>query len=80
MKRSHSFFTTAQHSQDFLYLETSLTGRTTFENAVLSASRGLGKFPPEQVIRIAISQARAQGIFPMPEPGKATAMQNEAGR
>jgi hypothetical protein len=55
-----------QHSASYLYIETSITGRATFETAVLSASRGLGKYRPEQILRIPIAQAREQGIYPMP--------------
>ena len=66
----------AQHSENYLYIETSVTGRATFDNAVLSASRGIGKFRPQQVIRIPIAQARLDGIYPMPlyaRPGQSSA-------
>lgn len=58
----------AQQSDDYLYIETSLTGRTSFESSVLSANRGLSKVNPADVNRISIAQARAQGIYPMPLP------------
>jgi hypothetical protein len=61
----------AQHSEDYLYLETAITGRATFETAVLSASRGLNKFRPEQILRVPIEQARQEGIYPMPLSGRA---------
>ncbi len=56
----------AQHSENYLYIETSITGRATFDTAVLTASRGLEKFRPEQVLRIDIAQSRQEGIYPMP--------------
>jgi hypothetical protein len=61
----------AQQSDNYLYIETSLTGRTSFESSVLSANRGLGKVKPEDVMQISIAQARAQGIYPMPLPSTA---------
>jgi hypothetical protein len=60
----------AQNSENYLYIETSVTGRATFETAVLSASRGIGKYRPEQVIRIAIAKSRLDGIYPMPHSGR----------
>lgn len=62
----------AEQSDNYLYIETSLTGRTSFESSVLSANRGLGKVQPKDVLTISIAQARAQGIFPMPLPGVST--------
>jgi hypothetical protein len=60
-------------STNYLYIETSLTGRASFENSVLSASRSVSKVPNNKVLRVGIAQARAQGIYPMPLPG----MQND---
>ncbi len=59
----------AANSDSYLYIETSLTGRVNFETAVLSASRGMSRFRPEQITRISIGQARQAGIYPMPLPG-----------
>lgn len=58
----------APGSKKYLYIETSLTGRTSFEAAVASAQRGLAKFAASQLIRIDVRQARLDGIFPMPSP------------
>ena len=58
----------ALNSQDYLYIETSLTGRTSFESAVLAASHSLARVKPADVLRVSISQARRDGIFPMPAP------------
>jgi hypothetical protein len=60
-------------SQNYLYIETSLTGRASFESAVLSASRGMSKVPNGRVLRVDIAQARIAGIYPMPLQG----MQND---
>jgi len=59
----------SQRSQSYLYIETSLTGRASFENSVLTASRGISKVPNEKVLRVDIAQARELGIYPMPLPG-----------
>jgi hypothetical protein len=56
----------AAGSNRYLYIETSLTGRTTFDAAVASASRSMAKFKPSEFIRIDIRQARLDGIYPMP--------------
>jgi hypothetical protein len=53
-------------SERYLYIETSLTGRTSFEVAVASAARSMGKFKAAQFIRVDIRQARLDGIYPMP--------------
>lgn len=51
---------------DFLYIETSLTGRATFEAAVEAAQSGLEKVAAKDVIRVSVVDARVNGIFPMP--------------
>lgn len=56
-----------RHSQRFLYIETSLTGRSSFEVAVNSAQKGLAKIDHSQMTFIGISDARRAGIYPMPE-------------
>ena len=48
----------------YLYIETSLTGRTSFDVAVASASRTMAKFSPSQFIRVDIRQARLDGYLP----------------
>jgi hypothetical protein len=59
----------AENSERYLYIETSLTGRGTFEAAVESAERGLARFGAKEVLRIPIKEARWMGIYPMPSPG-----------
>lgn len=56
----------AKGSQRFLYIDTALVGRSTYEAAVAAADEALGKFAPGQQTRISIEQARDAGIFPMP--------------
>jgi hypothetical protein len=56
-----------RHSQRFLYIETSLTGRSSFDVAVNAAQKTLAKMPRSQMTFIGISDARRAGIFPMPE-------------
>jgi hypothetical protein len=58
----------AENSKDYLYLETALTGRATFEAAVQAAQRGLARYNEDQTIRIPIREARRAGIFPLPSP------------
>lgn len=56
----------APGSRQFLYIETSLTGRASFETATASAQRGLARFTHSQIIRVNVRQARLDGILPMP--------------
>lgn len=56
----------ARGSQRYLFVDTALTGRTSFEAAVAAAETGLGKFGASQITRISIDQARTAGIYPMP--------------
>ncbi len=58
----------APSSSQYLYIETSLTGRTRFVQSLASARRSMAKFQPAEFIRIDIRQARADGIYPMPSP------------
>lgn len=56
----------ARGSSRYLFIDTALIARSTFENAVHSAELGLAKFGPSQITRIPIDQARDMGIYPMP--------------
>ncbi|MGE5112253.1 MAG: hypothetical protein ACM3JB_15420, partial [Acidobacteriaceae bacterium] len=58
----------APKSNRYLYVETSLTGRTSFLQSVTSARRSMAKFQSSEFIRIDIREARADGIYPMPGP------------
>jgi hypothetical protein len=56
----------ASDSDKYLYLDVALTGRASFQTALLSASKGLRNFGAAHTRLISISKAREQGIFPMP--------------
>ena len=58
----------AQNSDSYLYIETTMTGRASFADAVLSANRGMQQWKAADVIHIPVSQARANGIYPLPVP------------
>jgi hypothetical protein len=57
-------------SKRYVYIETSVTGRTTFEKATRMAARGIARYKPSEITRIEISRARQAGIYPMPTGGK----------
>jgi hypothetical protein len=60
----------SENSDDYLYIETAITGRgASFENAVSAAQRGIARHDEKDVLRIRIAQARDAGIYPMPGPG-----------
>lgn len=56
----------AQGSSRFLLIDAALTGRSTFEAAVASAQAGMVRHKSSPITQIVISQARAEGIYPMP--------------
>lgn len=58
----------ATNSNQYLYIETSLTGRATFAAAVAAAERGLARYRPSEITRIEVEKARVAGIYPMPAP------------
>lgn len=58
----------APKASRYLYIETSLTGRTTFARSLASARQSMAKFRPSEFIRINVRQARNAGIYPMPSP------------
>jgi len=60
----------AAESDSYLYIETAITGRASFDAAVKAASTRLAKIPEKDIIRIPISIARLSGIYPMPVPGQ----------
>jgi hypothetical protein len=59
----------ARNTSKYLYLDTALTGRASFDAAVEAAGRGLARYDVADVSYIRISEARRAGIFPMPEAG-----------
>lgn len=54
-------------SNRYLYIETAYTGRTTFEEAVAAAQRGMSRRNKSLMTFIRIADARRAGIYPMPE-------------
>src|SRR5581483_4432991 len=57
----------APESSTYLYIETALTGRATFEDSLRAARFGMARFPKSRIRLIPIADARQAGIFPMPE-------------
>ena len=57
----------ARGSTRYLYFDTALTGRASFEAAVAAAERGLAKYPQSQILSVRVDDARRAGIFPMPQ-------------
>jgi len=60
----------AEDSNSYLYIETAITGRASFESAVKAATASLARFPEKDITRIPISKARLTGIYPMPVHGQ----------
>ena len=60
----------AEGSDSYLYIETAITGRASFDAAVKAATRALARVPQKDITRIPISKARLTGIYPMPLPGQ----------
>ena len=54
-------------SNRYVYIETSYTGRTTFEGAVAAAQRSMSRYSSSSMTFIRIADARQAGIYPMPE-------------
>ena len=61
-----------ERNNKYLYIDTVLTGRDSFESAVRAANDALARYAPLQVTRISVSEARDAGVFPMPNPAVAT--------
>ena len=61
----------APGAKKYLYIETALTERASFERAVRAAETGMKHYSASQVVRIPIDEARDVGIFPMPLPVRA---------
>jgi len=54
-------------SNRYLYIETSYTGRTTFEGAVAAAQRSMSRYNSSAMTFVRVADARQAGIYPMPE-------------
>ncbi|ABF39491.1 hypothetical protein Acid345_0486 [Candidatus Koribacter versatilis Ellin345] len=55
-------------SDKYLYIETAITGRASFEDSIASAARGVASLKSNDQIRVSVADARTMGIFPMPRP------------
>ena len=58
----------SQKSSKYLYIETAITGRASFEESIAAASRGVASYKAADMLRVSVTEARAMGVFPMPEP------------
>ena len=56
----------APESQQYLFIETALIGRASFDQAIRTAGQAMKRYSAAQVVRIPISEARDVGIYPMP--------------
>jgi hypothetical protein len=56
----------APESDQYLYIETALTGRAGFYEAVRAAALGMRRNRAAQEVRVLIAEAREVGIYPMP--------------
>ena len=56
----------APESDKYLYIETALTGRASFYEAVRAAAMGMKHHRAAQEVRVPIAEAREVGIYPMP--------------
>jgi hypothetical protein len=66
----------SQGSDKYLYIDTSLTGRATFETAVQTAEQGMARTSPRDITRIPVADSRSAGIYPMPEPDTEIGLKN----
>jgi hypothetical protein len=66
----HAYFGVrlSPRSAKFLYIETAITGRASFEESIASAARGVASYKPNDTIRVSVADARSMGVFPMPAP------------
>ena len=55
-------------SSKYLYIETAITGRASFEESIASAAHGVASYKTSDTIRISVADSRSMGVFPMPSP------------
>jgi hypothetical protein len=58
----------APTSGRYLYFETAMTARISFDAAVAAAQRGLARYRSGEIRVVKIHEAREAGIYPMPLP------------
>jgi len=56
----------APRSAKLLLIDAALTGRSTFAEAVASATHGMARQDPASIWKVDVARARLSGIFPMP--------------
>jgi hypothetical protein len=56
----------AEGSPNTLFIDAALTGRSSFDAAVLSGKTGIARREPGSVTEVDIEKARSAGIYPMP--------------
>jgi hypothetical protein len=66
----------SQGGDKYLYIDTAVTGRATFETAVQTAEQGIAHTSPHDITRIPVADSRSVGIYPMPEPETEIGLKN----
>ncbi len=66
-------------SSKYLYIETAITGRASFEESIAAAARGVVSYKAADTLRVSVTEARSMGVFPMPEAPSAGTKQESAG-
>ncbi|HEY0564398.1 MAG TPA: hypothetical protein VGC88_02375, partial [Terriglobales bacterium] len=56
----------SENSERYLLIDAALVARVPFERAVAIAATNITQWKPTDITRIAVSDARQQGVFPMP--------------
>lgn len=62
----------------YLYIETAITGRASFEESIAAAARGVASYKPADMLRVSVAEARSMGVFPMPEPSSLSDTKRES--
>jgi len=68
----------AENSNNYLYIDTALTGRASFEYAVQTAEQGMARLAAKDVTRILLPDARNAGVYPMPSPDTESGLKIES--
>lgn len=68
----------AENSNNYLYIDTALTGRASFEYAVQTAEQGMARLAAKDVTRILLPDARSAGVYPMPSPDTESGLKLES--
>ena len=68
----------AENTNNYLYIDTALTGRASFEYAVQTAEQGMARLAAKDVTRILLPDARSAGVYPMPSPDTESGLKLES--